>query len=141
MEAIMMGSPVSSNSTSFLLPLAPQKLSTAYTFFDLVGYLDAIYQSLPDSSHPPSSITAPRAIHFSLLIHLLCVIPAFFLAFPLYSMKKGTRAHKILGRVFMALMIVGVGVTYNIKLLRRNDPHKGEDHSAANTIVLSPFAS
>ena len=116
----------SSNSTDFLFPFTPRTFNAVYMFFDLPGYWDAIYKSLPDSSHPPASLSAPRVIHFPLLIHLLCVIPAFFLAFPLYSMKKGTRAHKILGRIFMALMAVGVGVTYDIKLLRRNDPHKGD---------------
>lgn len=135
-----MGSFLPSNTTSLLLSLTPQKLATSYTSFDLSSYWDAISQSLPDSSHPPASVSSPRVIHFSLLIHLLCVIPAFFLAFPLYSMKKGTRAHKILGRVFMALMTIGVGMTYNIKLLRRNDSHRGGFYPpapATYTIVLS----
>jgi len=127
MEIIMTGPPSAlySNSSDVFYPSAVQTLSSSYTFIDLPGIWDTIYQNLPDTSHPSSSADVPRAIHFPLLIHLLCVIPAFFLAFPLYFMKKGTRAHKITGRVFMGLMTVGVGITYNIKLLRRNDPHRG----------------
>ncbi|KAB5591092.1 hypothetical protein CTheo_5475 [Ceratobasidium theobromae] len=90
--------------------------------------LSCIYQSIL-SVLPPTSNPAPDALHtrvelkthIPLLIHLSCVVPAFFVAFPLMRVKKGTKAHRVLGTLFMVLMTVGVGITYWIKLLRRKD--------------------
>lgn len=43
---------------------------------------------------------------WALTIHLGTVIPALFLGIPVLLMKKGTRAHKMLGRVWAALMVI-----------------------------------
>lgn len=94
--------------------------------------LSCIYQSIL-SVLPPTSNPAPDALHtrvelkthIPLLIHLSCVVPAFFVAFPLMRVKKGTKAHRVLGTLFMVLMTVGVGITYWIKLLRRKDETRG----------------
>ena len=100
----------------------PQDVSSAYRF---------VLEILPPTSHPPDEVlSGPRRSelkrHWPLFLHLAGVVPAFFLAFPLVLMRKGTFLHRFVGVVFMTLMLVGVGSTYWVKLLRRNDESRGE---------------
>lgn len=44
-------------------------------------------------------------------IHLATVVPAFLLGTVLLSMRKGTAIHKVLGKIYMPLMIVTAVVT------------------------------
>jgi uncharacterized membrane protein len=43
---------------------------------------------------------------WALAIHVGTVVPALFLGAPVLLMKKGTRLHKLLGRIWATLMIV-----------------------------------
>lgn len=46
-----------------------------------------------------------------LYIHLATVVPCFFIGGILLLIKKGTNIHKILGRIYMILMLVTAMVT------------------------------
>jgi hypothetical protein len=90
---------------------------------------DAILSVLPPTSNPsPNTLQSSRQLktHIPLLIHLACVVPAFFVAFALMRVRKGTKSHRVLGTLFMTLMTVGLVITYWIKLLRRKDDSRGK---------------
>jgi uncharacterized membrane protein len=43
---------------------------------------------------------------WALAIHVSTVVPAFLLGAPILLMKKGTRLHKLLGRIWAAMMMI-----------------------------------
>ncbi|RNF49736.1 DUF2306 domain-containing protein [Marinomonas hwangdonensis] len=44
-------------------------------------------------------------------LHLATVVPAFFIGTYLLLYRKGTRAHKLLGKVYMLLMLLTASIT------------------------------
>jgi uncharacterized membrane protein len=44
-------------------------------------------------------------------LHLATIVPAFLIGTTLLFLKKGTRLHKILGRIYMPLMLVTAVIT------------------------------
>lgn len=56
------------------------------------------------------SISDSRPVHYrgaewAIALHVGTVVPAFFLGAPVLLMRKGTTLHKLLGRIWAALMI------------------------------------
>lgn len=44
-------------------------------------------------------------------LHLATIVPAFFIGTAMLVMRKGTPVHKVLGRIFMPLMLVTALIT------------------------------
>ena len=48
-------------------------------------------------------------------IHLVTVVTAIILTFPILTMKKGTRRHKALGRIWVAAMLITAISSFGIQ--------------------------
>jgi len=71
----------------------------AYSFIDLF----AIFLTITNAE--------TMTYHQLMFIHLATVVPCFFLGALLFLMKKGTKSHRLVGKIYMGLMLFTAIVT------------------------------
>lgn len=83
-------------------PITP-KFVIATTLGTIALTLGAMALALAFAGPSRGSDSQP---HWAVVIHLATVIPAFFIGIVVMTMKKGTAAHRLLGRFWGMLMMI-----------------------------------